>query len=97
MKDFINSLIDEAHVNLLNHNYDESIRQLKSIKLRMNDDGFLGRMQRKENEIDQEYQTKYKQLQANDDVEFLNKLMELKDWRAREYIIFYNRINNEIP
>ena len=97
MSEFINTLIDEAHVNLLNRNYDEAIRQLQSIKLRMNDDVFLGKMQRKENEINEEYQTKYKQLTKDDDMMFVNQLAELKEWRTKEYLVFYNRINNEIP
>ena len=99
MSEFIKSLIDEAHVNLLNRNFDEAIRQLQSIKLRVNDGGILGRMQQKENEIDKEYQTKYNNIKNNstDDIEFLNKLMELKDWRSKEYLVFYDRIGKEIP
>jgi hypothetical protein len=97
MSEFIKSLIDEAHVNLLNRNFDEAVRQLKSIKLRVNDDGFLGRMTKKENDIDQEYHLRYKNISANDDVEMLNKIMELKDWRTKEYLVFYDRISNEIP
>ena len=57
MSDFIKSLIDEAHVDFLNRQYDESIRKLKSIKIRVNDASILGRMQSKENNIDTEYRT----------------------------------------
>ena len=98
MSEFLKSLIDEAHVNLLNRNFDEAIRQLKSIKLRINDEVNLGKMQRKENEIDQQYQTQFRQTKnnSNDDIEFLNKLMELKDWRSKEYLVFYDRIVRDL-
>ena len=97
MSEFIKSLIDEAHVNFLNRNYDESIRQLKSAKLQVDDEILLGRMVKKEQNIDDEYHQRYTQINADDDVEFLNKLMALKEWKNQEYISFYSHINKEIP
>jgi len=97
MSDFIENLINEAHINFLNNNYDGTVAQLKTIKLRINDTALLGRMQKKENDTDSEYHLRWTKLQAQDDIEYINKLMELKKWRAETYIVFYTRINSEIP
>jgi len=97
MSDFIKSLIDEAHVDFLNRQYDECIRKLKSIKIRVVDTNILGRMTSKENQVDTEYKTRYANIQSSDDVEFLNKIMALKEWEAKEYLSFYSDINTEIP
>ena len=96
MSDFIKNLIDEAHVDFLNRQYDECIRKLKSIKIRVNEPELLGRMQGKENNIDVEYKTRYNNITSNDDVEFLNKIMALKEWQSKEYLNFYSEINSEI-
>ena len=96
MSDFIKSLIDEAHVDFLNRQYDESIRKLKSIKIRVNDKNILGRMANKENNIDEEYKARYSNISHNDDVELLNKIMALKEWQSKEYLSFYSEINTEI-
>jgi len=89
MSDFIKSLIDEAHVDFLNRQYDECIRKLKSIKMRVKNPEHLGKMQIKENNIDSEYRSRYKNVTSNDDVEFLNKIMALKEWQGKEYIVYY--------
>lgn len=97
MSEFIKRLIDEAHVDFLNRQYDECIRKLKSIKIRVADTSILGRMTAKENNVDTEYKTRYAKTTSSDDVEFLNKIRALKEWEAKEYLSFYSEINNEIP
>ena len=97
MSKFLDTLLDEAHVDYLNNGFDECIRKLKSIKLRINDTSLLGRMQKKENDTDQEYQMRWTKIQSSDDIEYVNKLMALKRWKSEEYMTFYNRINSEIP
>lgn len=89
---FITSLVDEAHVNFLNRNYDEVLRQLKSIKLRVKKKEHLDLIQEKEKFLDNEYNMRRKTINADDDVELLNKIMALKEWQSQEYISYYSRI-----
>lgn len=93
MSDFIKSLIDEAHIDYLNGLYDECIRKLKSIKLRLTDKNMFDEFNNEEQTIDSSYQKKENEARhtAPDEINYINMVREAKKWKSERYMSYYTR------
>jgi len=75
MSDFIKTLLDEAHVDYLNGAYEESVRKLKSIKLRIKEKNKFDNLVNKEIKYDNEYMKEEikSRNESTDEIEYINR------------------------
>jgi len=99
MRDFIYNQLDIAFEELMSRRYLEAVKRLKSIRLRIVDDDKVKKILDKENQVEAEYNRRRKWLNESehdsggvDDIEYVNYLMTLDQWRIREYIAFYTNL-----
>ena len=97
MNEFFKNRIDTAHALIDERMYDDAVELLQNIKTRIHDAGILSTMNQHDSDVDKEYNKQYATIgtQTGDPYESYSKVVQLKRWKAQEYLKFYDKTLRE--
>lgn len=97
MSEFFRNRLDTAHALIDEHDYDTSVEIIQNLKTRIHDIDILTKINTHDIEVEKEFNNRYVSLssRSGEPYEQYKELMNLKKWKAQEYLKYYDKIIRE--